>query len=215
MAAWYLGALYARLDEAVRNVARSMGRYDMVSYVNANFLQLFLWERFKCFAPEPGIFKAPQSQLVDGVEKVKASHLASRARRWYGQPLVEKIPLIHLIDEMGTYNFRPYSFAPPGILPITLYSSEVSWPRSLKERSTLPGELKTLLAVFTPTMLPLNTENGEALSTYSPPRLMRQFGLDQGAVVVLGGFYISIWEAEGHYTNTRRDALLADLNSIF
>lgn len=38
LAAWYLGVLYARLDEATRNVTRSMGRYDVVSYFDFNFL---------------------------------------------------------------------------------------------------------------------------------------------------------------------------------
>lgn len=77
LAAWYLGVLYARLDEATRNVTRSMGRYAVVSYVDANFLQLFLWERFKGLAPKPRAFKAPRPQLVDGVKKVKEPLLAS------------------------------------------------------------------------------------------------------------------------------------------
>lgn len=112
LAAWYLGTLYARLDECVRNITQSKDRYDVVSYVDANFLQLFLWERFENLVPKSRVFKAPQPQFVDGVERVKSSHLASRARRWYGQPHEEKTPLLRLIDEEGAYNFRPYSFTP-------------------------------------------------------------------------------------------------------
>lgn len=42
LAPCHLGALYARLDECIRNVVRPVGRYDMVTYVDRNFLQLFL-----------------------------------------------------------------------------------------------------------------------------------------------------------------------------
>lgn len=45
-----------------QNVIRSMGSYDAVSYIEANFLQLFLWERFEALAPEARVFKAPQPQ---------------------------------------------------------------------------------------------------------------------------------------------------------
>lgn len=119
---WFLGSLFARLDECCQNVVRSMGRYDAVSYIEANFLQLFLWERFEGLAPEARPFKAPQPQVVDGVECVKTSHLASPARRWYGQPREEKVSLLFLVDEEGSYNFRPYSYTPPGILPLNFYS---------------------------------------------------------------------------------------------
>lgn len=215
LAAWFLGAMYVRLDEAARNVTRSMGRYDVVSYVDANFLQLFLWERFEGLVPKPRDFKAPRPQIVDGVEKVKTSLLASRARRWYGQPREEKVPLIHLVDEEGTYNFCPYSFAPPGVLPINLYSPEVSGESSLRERSALPEELKMLLAVLAPTTLPSITESGEVLTSYSPQRLLRQFGLDQGAVVPLGESCLGVWEAEGRFTSSGRDMVLAGWSSVF
>lgn len=215
LAAWFLGTMYARLDEAARNTTRSMGRYDVVSYVDANFLQLFLWERFEGLAPKPRNFKVPRPQIVDGVEKVKTSLLASRARRWYGQACEEKVPLIHLIDEEGTYNFRPYSLAPPGVLPVGLYSPVVSEERSLQERPALPEELKMLLAILAPTMLPSITETGEVLTSYSPQRLLRQFGLDQGAVVVLGESCLGVWDAEGRFTMSGRDMVLAGWSSIF
>lgn len=69
LAAWYLGVLYARLDEAARNVTRSLGRYDVVSYVDANFLQLFLWERFEGLALKPLTFKAPRLQWWAGLKR--------------------------------------------------------------------------------------------------------------------------------------------------
>lgn len=47
----FLGSLFFRLDECVQNLLKSMGRYTVVSY--ATFFQLFLWERFKSFGPQP------------------------------------------------------------------------------------------------------------------------------------------------------------------
>lgn len=51
LAQWHLGALYTRLVEYSKNIAQSIGRYDVVSYVDANFLQLFLWESFRALSP--------------------------------------------------------------------------------------------------------------------------------------------------------------------
>lgn len=67
---WSLGSLYVRLDECSRNGTWSIGRYDVVSYVDANFLRLFLFEQFQGLAPEPRVFKAPQPQIMDRVERV-------------------------------------------------------------------------------------------------------------------------------------------------
>lgn len=38
LAPWYLGSLYARLDECSKNITQSVERYDVVSYMDANFL---------------------------------------------------------------------------------------------------------------------------------------------------------------------------------
>lgn len=64
LASWYLGSLYARFDECSRKITRPIGRYDVVSYVDSNFLQLFMWERFRVLLPKPREFKAPTPQLV-------------------------------------------------------------------------------------------------------------------------------------------------------
>lgn len=40
LAHWLMGTLYACLDESLRNVIRLVRRYNVVSYVDAYFLQL-------------------------------------------------------------------------------------------------------------------------------------------------------------------------------
>lgn len=109
---------------------------------------------------------------MDGVERVKTSYLASWARRWYRSPREEKISLLLLIDEEGSYNYRPYNYIPPGVLSLNMYSA-TSEVRSLGHRSKFPEELKTFLAVLTPITLPSKFESREVLTTYSPQRLFR------------------------------------------
>lgn len=53
LASWFLGSLYARIDECSRNITQSLRRYYIVAYVDTNFLLLFLWERFRVLSPQP------------------------------------------------------------------------------------------------------------------------------------------------------------------
>lgn len=39
---WFLGSLMKRLDECYHNIVGSVGRYDVICYVEVNLLQLFL-----------------------------------------------------------------------------------------------------------------------------------------------------------------------------
>lgn len=71
MVPWRLGTLYSHLDERVRNAVRSVDRYDVISYADANFLQLFLWETFEALSPIPKVFQSIQPERVDGVDKIK------------------------------------------------------------------------------------------------------------------------------------------------
>lgn len=47
----YLGSLYALLDESYENVTPSVGCYDVVTFIDTSFLQIFLWERFSSIVP--------------------------------------------------------------------------------------------------------------------------------------------------------------------
>lgn len=43
LASIYFGSLFYRLDECIKNIVKSIGRYHVVTHATA-FLQLFLWE---------------------------------------------------------------------------------------------------------------------------------------------------------------------------
>lgn len=61
-----------------------LGGYNVVSYVDTTILQLFLGECFQGLPLKSRVFKAPQPLLMDWVERLMSSQLASRVRRLYG-----------------------------------------------------------------------------------------------------------------------------------
>lgn len=128
LGALFLGSLFSRLDECAHNMVRSVGRYDVVSYVEANFLQMFLWERFCHLAPQPLEFEPVPPVVVNGVQKVQTSRLVDRSRRWFGASWSEtqRRTLRHVIDEEASFVFCPYSHTPAGVLPNLMYASRRS-----------------------------------------------------------------------------------------
>lgn len=217
LGAWFLGSLYGRLDECAHNMARSVGRYDVVSYVEANFLQMFLWERFPHLAPRPLEFDPVPSTVVDGVMKMQTSRLVGRSRRWFGTvwPEVPRRTLREVVDEEASFVFRPYSHTPAGVLPNLMYASRRSLLTPLQPRSSVSVALRILVAVLAPTSLPSRSENGDVLVQYNPHRFVRQFGLDQGAVVETGNICPGLREAEYQYTRVGRDTLLSGYTSVY
>lgn len=61
----FLGSLFYRLDECVHSLVRSMWRYTVASYAQTAFLQMFLWERFKSYNPQPITFEATTMMTVE------------------------------------------------------------------------------------------------------------------------------------------------------
>lgn len=213
---WFLGSLYKSLDECGRNITRSVGRFDVVCYVEANFLQLYLWERFASIAPVPTTFAPVPAQRVQGVLKVDASLLRVRGTRWFGvkRPDQSGVPLREVIDEEDQFTFRTYSSAPAGVLPNLIYPAR-SGLTQLRPMSSVSLALKNLLAVVLPTSLPLRSEEGDDLVAYNPHRFLRQFGFDQGAVVETGKVCSGMREAKNQYTRAGRDRLFEDRESMY
>lgn len=84
LAPLYLGSLYARLDECSRSVFRSVDRYNVVSYVNASFLQMFMWESFGAFTlmlVKLELIK-PEKVIMEGAEREKTSYHKPRGLMW-------------------------------------------------------------------------------------------------------------------------------------
>lgn len=84
---------------------------------------------------------------------------------------------------------------------------------SLALTPSLPAGL--LLVVVTPITFLLRSGNRDTLVTYSPQRLIRQFGFGQGAVLVYVGTCIDVWDVESYYVGGVQDSLLGNHSSIY
>lgn len=82
----FLGSLFYRLDECVRSLVRSRGRYTVTSYGQTAFLQLFLWKRFKSYGPQPSTFEAINMMTMEEQNRIIRSvpdrPEKMRAQRW-------------------------------------------------------------------------------------------------------------------------------------
>lgn len=67
----YLSSLYARLGECSRNNFCSIDRYDIVTYLDASFFHMLLWERFSAMSPKSVDFKVvkPEKVIINGEKK--------------------------------------------------------------------------------------------------------------------------------------------------
>lgn len=67
------GFSIARLDESSWNIFRSVRQYDVVTYIDPSFFQMFLWKRFGPLSPMPVKFKAikPEKVIVTGSRRRK------------------------------------------------------------------------------------------------------------------------------------------------
>lgn len=135
LAPWFLGSLYACLNECTRNITQSLGQYNVVSYVDVNFLQLFLWERFQGLSTKPRVFKAPQTPARGcGQEgevfpaRLSGEKMVQATKRGEGAPYV--------IDRRGgKLQLSTLQFYPRGVLPIALHSPKSGGePKSLRAR---------------------------------------------------------------------------------
>lgn len=107
-----------------------------MNYAYVNFLHLFILKRFGAPSPMPPEFKPVKPWMVDGVEKVKTSHLKRRGLRWYRVTWLEEStkPLSKIIDKEQIYNFRPYAYTLRGVVP-NFFDTHSSGVVSLEPRS--------------------------------------------------------------------------------
>lgn len=167
LAPLFSGSFYARLNECL---ARSVGRYDVVTYVDANFLQLFLWERGGALSPILVEFKRAKLEkiIVNVVEKEKTSHLKPRGLRWSGVTWSEepRKPLSKIINIEKNYNFRPYTYTLRGTTSNLFYSAE--WRHLIGASSEQIDWRLFPIGCDCIDVLPLKLESGETMVKYSP-----------------------------------------------
>ncbi|XP_059670028.1 uncharacterized protein LOC132315694 [Cornus florida] len=214
LAPMFLGTLYYRLDMLKEDWARSLGRYEVTTYVSCSFLTLFLYERFPLYAPKTLCIKTEKDQCQD----------YSRAMKW--TCLMTSRNLADYIDGFENFCARPYVFEQNGIVcggaedVVTVLKDDFNI-------STL-----IFIAIVSQRALPYITETGEGAIAYNPYRIARQFGYDQGvpgitncqgsytsscelAVHQCSSFTIPSGKREGRYTLRFRKYWASILKKLF
>lgn len=93
------------------NIFRLLGKYDAATSVDAYFLQMFLWERFRALFPKLVEFKAikPKKVIVDGEQRENTSHYRPKGLRSSAVKATGKKTLSRVIDVEKNYSFLPNS----------------------------------------------------------------------------------------------------------
>ncbi|XP_059624660.1 uncharacterized protein LOC132267522 [Cornus florida] len=167
LAPMFLGTLYYRLSMLKQDWVRSLGRYEVTTYVSCSFLTLFLFERFPHYAPGPRTL----CEKADG--KLQCY---SHAMRWTN--LTTPCRLGDYIDEFENFCARPYVVKHDGIFYPTFCGGPEDAVVVLKDDNNTNTLI--FIAVVSKCALPYITETGKGTITYNPCRIARQFGYDQG-----------------------------------
>ena len=174
LAPFYLGSFYRRLDLYHHASVRSKGRYVIYSHVDLMFLQLFIYERFHEYTCQVG-----EQDSQGSISRVMA-------------PLNRRpVKLLsNVIDDVGKFIFRPYLIKKAGY-----EDCSKSYPDRADILVTLI-DAREKVDIFdagfilwcTPGYLPSLQDSKNSVScfmeqrvmVYSPHRVARQFGFDQG-----------------------------------
>lgn len=62
--------------------------------------------------------------------------------------------------------------------------------------------------------IPLKLESVVSMMTYSPHRILRQFGYDQGALWIVEDTCINVWEVKSRFVGNGRNNTLASLLNL-
>ena len=164
----------------------SGGHFAIESYIPISFLQVFMWERFREYSPEPLSPDASRKFVLDSPD------LFSTFRRiplpccscWLKAHTLKHQHLEFFLDDEQYFIFRPFVSAAKGFarshLEISVSSPEQVRAIFLFESSGEPTALHPFLITF-PGRLPLLSLELEFRAThYFPHRVRIQFGLNQG-----------------------------------
>ncbi|CAL8089773.1 unnamed protein product [Prunus armeniaca] len=176
----FLGHLYRLLDQIQFLEKGTAGTMAVETFVNSSFLQIFLWERFKGVEVSPLPYPKARS-LVDSDAGSYVPGILPLICRWSRRMQRKGQNFLELLDDVEQFTFRPYCALSEAFRSIPLYADfDV-----LMEALAMPTQGCRLRreALLSAACLPLPTfgdDHTEVSVHYSPYRVRRQLGFDQG-----------------------------------
>ncbi|CAL2263196.1 unnamed protein product [Prunus armeniaca] len=163
LAPMFLGHLYRLLDQIQFLEKGAAGTMAVETFANSSFLQIFLWERFKGIELSPLPYSKAESLMLP-------SHATEGPKLFRAAGRVEK------------FIFHPYCVLSEGFSNTPFYADSVVLVEALATSTQgCPLRREALLSAA---CLPLPTfgdDHSEVPVRYSPYRVRRQLGFDQGA----------------------------------
>ncbi|CAL8173510.1 unnamed protein product [Prunus armeniaca] len=180
LAPMFLGHLYRLLDQIQFLEKGAAGTMAVETFVNSSFLQIFLWERFKGIEVSPLPYSKAES-LVASDENSYVPGSLPLICRWFRRMQRKGQNFLELLDDVEQFIFRPYCASSEGFRSMPLYADSAA----LMEALAMPTQGCQLRreALLSAACLPLPTFGDDHLETsvhYSPYRVRRQLGFDQG-----------------------------------
>ncbi|KAM6542840.1 hypothetical protein CsatB_007287 [Cannabis sativa] len=167
LGAAYLGTLYHNLDSIITDANSYSENKEVISSIDACFLQMFIWERFPKLAP------------------IRKSLQPGEPRPWAWVSSKCWKTLCNVTKDVSNFTFRPYLTNNCTYFTLDMYPGSVV-PLTDEVRSsftTSAGEAGFWFVVCLPRSLLCLRDDPKSLSwsfvSYRPDRVARQFGFDQ------------------------------------
>ena len=116
LAPYFLGTLYSHLNHFTLDLQRSWGRFQVETFVPVAFLQIWLWEHFRNYAPVPSVLNFYKTSLPSPQGLPRSWH-------WNKVAVSSNSFLSKVLDDPTNWIARPY-FALEGGLPPLFTSLE-------------------------------------------------------------------------------------------
>ncbi|CAL2234053.1 unnamed protein product [Prunus armeniaca] len=180
LAPMFLGHLYRLLDQIQFLEKGAAGTMAVETFVNSSFLQIFLWERFKGIEVSPLPYSKAESLVASDEDSYVPGSLPLICR-WFRRMQRKGQNFLELLDDVEQFIFRPYCASSEGFKSMPLYADSAA----LMEALAMPTQGCRLRreALMSAACLPLPTFGDDHLEIsvhYSPYRVRRQLGFDQG-----------------------------------
>ncbi|CAL8088344.1 unnamed protein product [Prunus armeniaca] len=176
----FLGHLYHLLNRTQLLEKSASGTMGVETLLNSGFLQVFLWERLKGL----DVYSLPHSHAIKLADWGNGSFMPNNLPlvcRWFKRMQRKGQNFLKLLDNVENFVFRPYGTSAETFTFVPFYtdaSDTVEVPAAVSQSNQFR---RHALLNVAPIPLPTLGEHcAEVSVTYSPHRVRRQFGLDQG-----------------------------------